>query len=103
MYIYLLRSVVHNKLPIRKDCTRVEVLPTGYFFHPLEGGSKTLVSYCVQVNLNALRLMGVSANPTPEFVYSVLANRIEMMIVNIGMVATQPKNLQEDAKVHSGF
>jgi hypothetical protein len=45
------RSVVHAQVPVDPKRIRVDLLPTGYFAHPLNGGKQTLFSYCVQLDM----------------------------------------------------
>lgn len=45
------RSVVHSAIPVYPDKIRVEILPSGYFIHPLKEGTESLITYSYQVDL----------------------------------------------------
>lgn len=84
IYLYFMRSVIHGKMPPSDDYVRLEILPTGYFLHPVEGGSKCLVSYCVQLNVSSLLKEMQENADIIQHCAPFLAKRVESILLNLG-------------------
>lgn len=87
-----MRSVVHSKIPPSDDHVRIEILPTCYFLHPVEGTKKCLISYYVQLKITSLQVaLTADKYGITDIVQAcapILAKRVEAILLNVGALVS---------------
>jgi len=95
-YMVLHRGVTHSRVPVYDGVLRTEVPPCGWFIHPANGGNSSLVSYCIQGNMQAVLDMG---KPIQEIEQAFAVRTMSLVHSLRSLLLREQKNKELTAQI----